>query len=110
MQFLESQHMSDFVWESKVDHSKKHYFNVPPIRENDPNFESYKKMSGTKKLKNKKGYNKLQETLSMNSALRVNNPKKVETIDIKKAMAMAAAKFKENEEDHNVITSYGDND
>jgi hypothetical protein len=110
MQFLESQHMSNFVWESKVDHSKKHYFNVPPIRENNPNFESYKKMAGTKKLKNKKGYNKLQETLSMNSALRVNNPKKIETIDIKRAMAIAAAKFKENEEDHNVITSYGDND
>ena len=110
MRFLESQHMSDFVWESKVNHSKKHYFKVPPIRENDPSFEAYQKMSGTKKLKNKKGYNKLQETLSMNAALRVNNPKEVETLDIKKAMAMAAAKFKENEEDHNVITSYGNND
>jgi hypothetical protein len=110
MQFLESQHMSDFVWRSESQNNSKHYYNVPPIRENDANFEAYKKMSGTKKLKNKKGYNKLQETLAMNAALRVNSPKEVETIDIKQAMKLAAAKFKENEENHNVITSYGDND
>ena len=110
MQFIESQHMTDFVWESKLDNTKRHYFLVPPVRENDPNYESYQKMAGTKKLRNKKGYNKLQETLSMNSALRVNKPKEVETIDIKRAMAIAAARFKENEEDHNVITSYGNDD
>lgn len=110
MRFIESQHMSDFVWESKLDKTKKHYFNVPPIRENNPSFGAFQQMSKTKKLKNKKGYNKLQETLSMNSVLNVNTPKKAETIDIRKAMAMAAAKFRENEVDHNVITSYGNDD
>lgn len=110
MRFIESQHMSDFVWESKLDRTKKHYFNVPPIRENNPSFEAFQQMNKTKKLKNKKGYNKLQETLSMNSVLKVNTPKKAETIDIRKAMAMAAAKFRENEVDHNVITSYGNDD
>lgn len=110
MRFIESQHMSDFVWESKLDKTKKHYFNVPPIRENNPSFDAFQQMNKTKKLKNKKGYNKLQETLSMNSVLKVNTPKKAETIDIRKAMAMAAAKFRENEVDHNVITSYGNDD
>ena len=110
MKFLESQHMTDFKWNSSEKGYCRHYYNVPPVRENDSNYDSYKKMSGTKKLKNKKGYNKLQETLAMNSALRVNKPKDIETMDIKQAMACAAAWAKENEENHNVITSYGNND
>lgn len=112
MKFIESKHLTEFRWDNKTTGGSRHYYNVPAVRETDPNYNSFVQMSKEKKLKNKKGYNKLQETLALNAAIRVNNPKKVANINIKEAMAMAAAKFNENnsEEDHNVITSYGNND
>ena len=110
MKFFESQHLTDVRWDNPVTGGSRHYFNVPPIRENDSNYDSYQQMAKTKKLKNKKGYNKLKETLAMNSAMRVNNPKKVESVNIQEAMKLAAQNFADNEEDHNVITSYGNND
>lgn len=106
MKFIESQHLTNFKWENDKS-GAKHYLYVPKVKPTDANYSSFEQMLKVKKSTNKKGYNKLKEELSMNAALRINKPKNVETMNIKKAMNLAAKNFEENEEDHNVITSYG---
>lgn len=110
MRFVENRHLTNWKWTDKLTGTRQHYYNVPPIRETDSNYDSFAEMSKVTKVKNKRGYNKLKETLSMNAAIRINKPTESKVVNIKEAMKAAAEKFKENGEDHNVIDSYGNED